>query len=240
VLAYIADPYRGGRPPNTRLKRPGYLLGRISLTRAESNRLWWVARSGDDPRATGCQLVPTPAAATFKPTVTPNDSIEEHVGSVYRYALRLTGRSDAAEELTQETMLRGWRNRRRLREPRAARVWLLRIATNLWNDELRRKKFQAVALAEEPPCPRPLPAAASDDRENVRLALTEMDELPPRQRQVLFLATCEGLDHAEVAMILEISEAAVKANLSLARKEMRRRLKNLYEEVCGRGARGET
>ena len=64
-----------------------------------------------------------------------------------------------------------------------------------------------------------------------------MDELPPRQRQVLYLATCEELDNGEVATILEMSEAAVKANLSLARKEMRRRLKDVYEEVCGQHAR---
>ena len=36
---------------------------------------------------------------------------EEHVETVYRYALRLAGRTDLAEDLTQETMLRGWRNR---------------------------------------------------------------------------------------------------------------------------------
>jgi RNA polymerase sigma factor (sigma-70 family) len=63
-----------------------------------------------------------------------------------------------------------------------------------------------------------------------------MDDLPPRQRQVLYLATCENMTNPEVATILEINEAAVKANLSLARKEMRRRLKDLYEEVCGRRA----
>ena len=66
-----------------------------------------------------------------------------------------------------------------------------------------------------------------------------MDELPPRQRQVLYLATCEELDNGEVAAILEISDAAVKANLSLARKEMRRRLKDIYHEVCGQHARNE-
>ena len=63
-----------------------------------------------------------------------------------------------------------------------------------------------------------------------------MDELPPRQRQVLYLATCEQMTNSEVANVLELSEAAVKANLSLARKEMRRRLKDIYAEVCGRRA----
>jgi RNA polymerase sigma-70 factor (ECF subfamily) len=161
------------------------------------------------------------------------DVVEVHVPSVYRYALRLAGRSDLAEDLTQETMLRAWQSRGKLRDPRVARVWLLRIATNLWNDHLRKAKFRPRVLECEPPCPRPTPAAISDERENVMLALAAMDQLPPRQRQVLFLSTCEGLSQAEVAEVLDIGLPAVKANLSLARKEMRRRLSDVYQEVCG-------
>jgi RNA polymerase sigma-70 factor (ECF subfamily) len=205
--------------------------GRIPLTYAESIRLWLLARAAD-------RLVPATAARELEPTVTPDpfDTIEAHVGSVYRYALRLTRKADAAEDLTQETLLRGWRNRRQLRDERLARVWLLRIATNLWNDELRKATHRTHPLAVEPPCPRPLPTVVSNERENVRLALAAMDELPPRQRQVLYLTTCEQLGHSDVAAILGISETAVKANLSLARKEMRRRLKDVYVEVCGRRA----
>jgi RNA polymerase sigma-70 factor (ECF subfamily) len=169
-----------------------------------------------------------------------SDKIEEHVGSVFRYALRLTGRTDAAEDLSQETLLRGWKNRGKLRDARVAKVWLLRIATNLWNDELRRAKFRTQPLLKEPPCSLKPLSLTHNERENVRLALAAMDGLPPRQRQVLYLATCEALTNAEIADVLETSEAGVKANLSLARKEMRRRLKDIYEEVCGRTARTET
>ncbi len=166
----------------------------------------------------------------------PFERIEDHVGSIYRYALRLTGRTELAEDLTQETYLRGWRAKHKLRDSRAARVWLLRIATNLWTDHLRRGRFEPVTFEDEPPCPRPSPGTINEERENVRLALAAMDALPPRQRQVLYLVTCENMTNSDVATILEISEAAVKSNLSLARKEMRLRLKDLYEEVCGRRA----
>jgi RNA polymerase sigma-70 factor, ECF subfamily len=217
------------------------------LTYAEPIRLWLVARSESLRPTAADRLGTAPATAQIGPTVTVNPfetpssgSIEEHVGSVYRYALRLTGRPDQAEDLAQETMLRGWRGRQTLKDPRVTRVWLLRIATNAWNDELRRAKLKTQTLAEEPPCPRRLPTIATDERENVRLALAAMDELPPRQRQVLYLSTCEGLDNGEVAAVLEMSDAAVKANLSLARKEMRRRLKDLYQDVCGQPARNET
>src|SRR3989304_8552329 len=60
--------------------------------------------------------------------------LEEHVPRVYRFALRLTGNRHEAEDLTQETFLRAWRHRRRLRDRSAARVWLFAIAANLWRD----------------------------------------------------------------------------------------------------------
>jgi RNA polymerase sigma factor (sigma-70 family) len=88
-------------------------------------------------------------------------------------------------------------------------------------------------LIDEPQCQRPTPAAIAAGQENVARALAEMDKLAPRQRQVLYLVTCEQLTQVEVAEVLGIGKSAVKANLSLARKEMRARLKDLYLEVCG-------
>jgi RNA polymerase sigma-70 factor (ECF subfamily) len=207
------------------------------LTHADQLRLNLIAGLTTSPQQAADRLVPTDAEARIEPTVTqPLDSFEEHVGSVYRYALRLTRRPDLAEDLTQETLLRGWRSRQKLRDERAARVWLFRIATNLWTDQIRRRGHCPLTLDTEPPCPRPLPATTSDEQESVRMAIAAMDELPPRQRQVLYLVTCENMAHAEVATILGIGDSAVKANVSLARKEMRMRLKDIYEDVCGRQA----
>ncbi len=160
-------------------------------------------------------------------------TLEDHLGTVYRYALRLSGRTDMAEDLSQETLLRAWRNWHGLRDERTVRVWLLRIATNVWTDQLRRAKFRPRVLVDEPVCQRPTPAAVAAGQENLARALAAMDGLAPRQRQVLYLVTCEGLTQDEVAEVLGIGKSAVKANLSLARKEMRERLKDLYLEVCG-------
>src|SRR4051794_10388202 len=105
---------------------------RISLTNADQLRLNLIAGLTSSPRHAADRLVRADAAARIEPTVTqPFDAIEEHVGSIYRYALRLTCRPDLAEDLTQETLLRGWRSRHKLRDKRAARVWLFRIATSL-------------------------------------------------------------------------------------------------------------
>jgi RNA polymerase sigma-70 factor (ECF subfamily) len=164
-----------------------------------------------------------------------DDLVAVHADAVYRYALRLTRNQVQAEDLTQETLLRGWQRRRTLREPTAARVWLLRIATNLNRDGLRAARptasygeTEAFALITEA-------QTRLEQRECVQRALAALDALPPRQRQVMHLVTIEQLTHQDAAAVLEITVEALKASLSVARRAMREKLKDIYDEV--RGAR---
>jgi RNA polymerase sigma-70 factor, ECF subfamily len=153
-----------------------------------------------------------------------DEFLHEWTPRLYRFALRLTGDSHTAEDITQETMLRAWQKRDALRDSEAGRVWLFRIAVNLWRDLLRRRR-SPVARAG------PFPESAGHDcqsaeqmlagHEELQLALQAMDRLPPRQREVLYMSACEGMKLTEIAAILGTSTEAIKASLSLARKKMR-------------------
>ena len=160
-----------------------------------------------------------------------------HADVVYRYALRLVRNAQLAEDLTQETFLRGWRQRAKLREPAAARVWLLRIATNLHRDGLRTARPTA-ELEVEPACSALGAAGQLEQQETVTAVLATLDALPPRQRQAIHLVTIEQLSNEEAAEVLEISVEALRASLSLARRTMRERLKPIDDEL--RGVRSET
>jgi len=159
--------------------------------------------------------------------------LEQHVPQVYRFALRLAGDPHQAEDLTQETFLRAWRRRKQLRDPGAARVWLFKITVNLWRDQLRRAQHgpeHADGLCEVHEGRQPPPERAMIDQEDVQRALGAMDSLPDRQREVLYLRACEGLSVGQIADVLGISTEAAKASLSLARKAMRRRLRDLCQD----------
>ena len=162
-----------------------------------------------------------------------NSLLDEHLDTVYRYALRLTRNADQASDLTQETMLRAWSKRSTLREAEKAKVWLLRIANNLWTDQLRRNIRRPRLLVLPPTSREPTVAKKMIQQENVAQALAALDQLPDRQRQVMHLITIEQLSQPATAEILGISVAAVKASLSMARKQMREQLQDLYREVCG-------
>jgi RNA polymerase sigma-70 factor (ECF subfamily) len=165
-----------------------------------------------------------------------DDLVAAHADAVYRYALRLARDPQRAADLAQETLLRGWRARHKLRQPAAARVWLLRIATNLHRDELRTAR-PALTLVNEEPDRRIGDGRRLEELESVHRALAALDELPPRQRQVMHLVTIEQLSHENAAAVLGISADALKASLFAARRQMREKLKDIFDEI--RGARTE-
>ena len=152
------------------------------------------------------------------------EGLAEHVPNVYRFALRLTGDRHCAEDLTQETLLRAWQRQEQLKEGRAVRVWLFRIAANLWTDELRRGHLPTASIPHrdlEVVCERVTPDRTAESKEELQRALGLLDELPVRQRTVLYLTAVEELPLSEVADIIGIDKNTAKVHLSLARKKMR-------------------
>ncbi len=150
--------------------------------------------------------------------------LHEWTPRLYRFAMRLTGDSHLAEDLAQETILRAWRQRDKLRDGQATRAWLFRITANLWRDLLRRKRSPVARAGPLVEIPQQGFASADEllaEREEIQLALKALESLPSRQREVLYLSACEGMKVAEIATILDASREAIKASLSLARKRMR-------------------
>jgi len=165
-----------------------------------------------------------------------SNRLDEWVPRVYRFALRLCQDCHMAEDLTQETILRAWRQRNQLRTPASMRIWLFRIASNLWRDRLRRNRSpiaQASSLDSSEPTRRCLPDKLASEKDELKQALAALDSLPARQREVLYLNTCEEMTSAEIAELLEISRDAVKANLSLARKRMRELVRETEPNPAG-------
>ena len=125
----------------------------------------------------------------------------------YRVGYRLLGDRGDAEEIAQETLARAYVRWRRVRH--YAEAWVVRVATNLALDRLRRRRF----IAATPPA-RALdqPAIATSDihiAERLDLA-RELDRLPRRQRQVVALRYLADLPEADVARTLGCSVGTVK------------------------------
>ena len=144
--------------------------------------------------------------------------LERQMPPLYRFCLHLSRDPHLAEDLAQDTMLKAWTHRRRLKDEHGATPWLFAIARNAWLDDRRRAKIRNRSTRRLGHQSNPeQPESALSREDEVTAVLAAMDELPERQRDVLFLSALEGLSHAQIASVLAISSGAVKSSLSLAR-----------------------
>jgi RNA polymerase sigma factor (sigma-70 family) len=138
--------------------------------------------------------------------------------------LRAAVGREQAREILQETWLRAWEGLGRLRDPARLRSWLLSIALNQMRSTFRRPaepvrvEPDSLARSEEEGAER---LGRLEDLARLRLAL---DELPPRQREVVDLRANHELAHAEIAALLGISEEASRANYYQGLRRLRARL----------------
>lgn len=142
--------------------------------------------------------------------------MQHHVGDVHLGA-----------DLAQDALAQAMRRLGSLRDARALRGWVFRIAINCFTDHLRRSKL--LEKSTEPVKEPSAPAHAAPDRELLARELDsvlrrELLSLPERQRSVLLLHGIRDLCHSEIAGLLGISVDAVKMSLFHAREKMRRRL----------------
>jgi RNA polymerase sigma-70 factor (TIGR02960 family) len=171
----------------------------------------------------------------------------------YRHELqlhcyRIVGSTQDAEDLVQETLLAAWRGLDQFTEQASIRTWLYRIATNRSLDALRANARRPQRLMTEPPTPSrmtepiwlepypdvliegiadeaPGPETRYEHKEATALAFVAgLQHLPPQQRAVLVLRDVLSFRAAEVAEILDTSEAAVHSLLQRARTGLESRL----------------
>jgi RNA polymerase sigma factor (sigma-70 family) len=137
---------------------------------------------------------------------------EAHRDEIYRYLVRLLGRS-AAEDAFQETFLRALRGYPELRHADNLRAWAFTIATRVALDERRRER-----PVEELP---ELPAT------DARPAYAELEhlagELPRTERAAVVLRYGYDLAYADIAAALGSTEDAARQATSSGVRRLRRK-----------------
>lgn len=148
--------------------------------------------------------------------------IARHAVAVHRVAMAITGDPTLAEDIAQDTFLRGWQGLRRLEDPARFSGWLMGIARHRALDVARRRRIDrpeasidvtAVALGD--------PEGWLDRKRMADALWGAVDELEPGQRDVLHLYYREGRSVAEVARQLGLTAPAVRKRLSRGRAHLR-------------------
>lgn len=142
---------------------------------------------------------------------------------IVNFCYRLLGHAGDADDVAQETFVRCYQARHRLRPGAKLSTWLFTIARNLCLDRLRyRKRHPTEALENAPE-----PAAISNEvgnREVSAAIAAAVVQLPEDQRTVVVLAEYHGLSYAEIAAIMQCSAKSVEGRLYRAKQTLREKL----------------
>ncbi len=154
----------------------------------------------------------------------------QHMNSVLNAAWRLTGNSEEAQDLTQDTYLRAYRFFDRFREGTNMKAWLFKILKNVFINKYRNdlKKPEMVELAAIESLGV---ALATDDPEKKFFGDLLGDEvteaiavLPEEFRLVVILANLEGFSYKEISEIIDAPIGTVMSRLHRGRRLLKKAL----------------
>jgi RNA polymerase sigma-70 factor (ECF subfamily) len=175
-----------------------------------------------------------------------NDAMQ-YAPQLFATALRMTRNKADAEDLVQETFLKGWRSFDSYQQGTNLRAWLFRIMTNTfinkYNSQQRRPQETELDEVEELFLFRRMGAfdqsKMSQSAEDQMLELftddevkNAIEELPETFRIPVLLSDVEGFSYKEIAEMLEVPIGTVMSRLHRGRKAMQ---KMLYEYAKERG-----
>jgi RNA polymerase sigma factor (sigma-70 family) len=164
--------------------------------------------------------------------------------TVTAVALAITRDVSASEDIAQDAFLSAWQHLKRLQSPSSFLPWLRQITRNLARDHLRANRHRplsgagaeiAIELAADP-SPTPIQRLVEDEREHAAAEL--ISALPEDSREVLLLFYREGQSSQQVALLLGMSDAAVRKRLSRARASLREDLLTRFGEFAAGSAPG--
>jgi RNA polymerase sigma-70 factor (ECF subfamily) len=151
--------------------------------------------------------------------------VNEHLSSALRFATRLTGDVDAAEEVVQEALVRVARSWKTFRHEARFQTWLFRIVINVFRSRSPTAIDRVVPLSGEvADGPFVDPAIGAQERELAEIIAARVSALPARQREVMVLISFEGQSVKGTASLLDITEANVHATLAVARARLTKEL----------------
>jgi len=145
-----------------------------------------------------------------------------HGSRMKNMARNLLGSTTDAEDAVQDTFLKIQRAISSFRGQSSFSTWTFRVLINTCYD-MRRSRMRKKEVSGEESEENPLPERrAPGSHPSLRIALERaLGELTRHQRDVFLLYEVEGFRHAEIALMLEISETASKNTLFQAKKNLR-------------------
>lgn len=154
-----------------------------------------------------------------------------HRDEIYRYAWRMVGDAQDAQDLTQETFLRAYRAFERLEPDSNVRAWLYKIATNACLTFLKRRGRERTVSLEVSSLSgqTETPPETVRRSELLREVAQAVEALPTRQRAAIVQRKYQDLSYAEIAASLGCSEDTARAHVYQGLRRLRAQFRDESE-----------
>jgi RNA polymerase sigma-70 factor, ECF subfamily len=141
----------------------------------------------------------------------------EHAAPVYRFALRISGNPDDAEDLAAQALARAYRKWSGYRGEASPRTWLFSIVLNEWKMIKRKRPVQEHRLE----CARHLAVTMRFADPDLAHAIASLAD---DQREAFLLVKAEGLTHAEAAKVARVPVGTMYSRVHEAVTKLRAKL----------------
>ena len=159
--------------------------------------------------------------------------VKKHLKAVYNFLYQLTKDMSLADDLTQETFFKAWKNIRRFDPEKNFKAWLFTIAKNSAYDAWKKKKTLPFSLFEnsegynkldEIVEEKPLPDELLEQIGSAEELEEKMKKLSKKYRTILLLHYKEDFSLAEIAAILSIPYNTIKSQHKRALNALKKEL----------------
>lgn len=135
------------------------------------------------------------------------------------FAMSLSARSDAADDLVQETLMKAWKHHESFQIGTNMRAWLYTILRNEFYTHLRKRKRE-VEDVDEKYSSRASVAAEQEGHLHMADVRNALAKLPDDQREAIVLVGASGCSYEEAAQICGVAVGTIKSRVNRARSKL--------------------
>ncbi|HAE41622.1 MAG TPA: RNA polymerase subunit sigma-24 [Clostridiales bacterium] len=158
--------------------------------------------------------------------------ISDNTKFVYNIALKMLKNKEDAEDISQEALIKVYKNIDSFNMDSSFRTWMYRIVVNTCLDHMRKNKITTVSIDKpiiaehnefqvEIEDKRPSPEALLERKETQKLVIKALNQLDDCFKTAIILRDINDLSYEEIADILTCSLGTVKSRISRGRQKLK-------------------
>lgn len=146
---------------------------------------------------------------------------------LFRIAYHYLEDADDARDVVQDLYIKLWNSREKLDIVANPQAYCYTLVKNLSIDRIRKNRKNAGADGLPEMATDSSPDREMAERETLRKTFRLIEELPPKQRDIIRMRVFDGLEYSEIAEKLGLTEINTRVQLSLARKTLKTKLREI-------------